>query len=207
MAKLTIFVSATIVAIFIGTSAQAAPHGEAPSPSPAVEEIGESRPPGENMAITPVEQVNSVSQATAPRYYMARQALVFRGGLASDFPKLDFSDSVTGVSYLFPKFLSPQLEAGADLHENGRGHMYAGARWTYFQRSYFRPSAKLALDHFVDAKYGLGTLARIEDWFVRGGGSLEYTIWNPYSIRFDAEMLLSFEETKIVTTIGISRGW
>lgn len=208
MAKLLIFVSATIVAILLNASAHAAPHSELPdSPDPGQDEAVEPRRPDENMALTQPPQVSGQPPPPEVRYYNYQQALSFRAGLASDFPKLGFTDSVTGFSYLFPKFLSPKLEAGADLHENGRGHLYAGTRWIYFQRSYFRPSAKLALDHYVDAKYGLGTLARKEDWFLRGGGSLEYTFWNPYSIKLDLEMMVNFDETKVLMALGFSRGW
>lgn len=207
MAKLTIFVSATIVAIFLNARAGAAPHADVPADSPPVSVPDEIRPPDENMVISLAPKPTHETRPESPRYYNYQQALSFRAGLASDFPKLSFEDSVIGFSYLFPKFLSPKLEAGADLHENGRGHLYAGARWIYFQRSYFRPSALLALDHFVDAKYGLGTLVRKEDWFARGGGTLEYTVWNPYSIKLDAEMLINFDKTNLLFALGISRGW
>lgn len=208
MAKLTIFVSATIVAIFIQAAAIAAPQSDVPESKESGVVPEETRPPDENMVISPAPKPSRTAlEPESPRYYAYQQALSFRGGLASDFPKLNFEDSVTGFAYLFPKFLSPKLEAGADLHENGRGHVHVGARWIYFERSYFRPSAKLALDHFVDAKYGLGTLARKEDWFARGGGSLEYTVWNPYSIKLDAEMIINFDETKLLLALGISRGW
>jgi hypothetical protein len=206
MSKLRIFVSATIVLIFAGTL-QAAPQPEIPEGNePPTEEI--TRPPDENMSITPAP---ALDPATVPpgdaHYYPYRQQMTFRGGVASDFPKISLDDSVLGFEYLFPKFLSPKLEAGADLHENGRGHIHAGARWIYFERSYWRPSLQAGLDHYIDSKVGIATLARKEDWYVRGGLTEEYVVWNPYSLRLEQEMLVNFDNVRLVLTLGVSRGW
>lgn len=211
MAKLLIFVSATIVAILLPlTQAPAAPPAEMPPPPPSQPEdepAGEPRPLSDDMVVTPAPEVRASQQPPNVRYYSHRQALTFRAGLASDFPKLGFTDSVIGFQYQFPKFLAPKLEAGADLHEDGRGHLHAGTRWIFFQRSYFRPSLKLALDHYVDGKYGLGTLTRHEDWFLRGAAAIEYTVWNPYSIRFESDMMVNFKRTALLLSVGISHGW
>jgi hypothetical protein len=99
------------------------------------------------------------------------------------------------------------LEAGADLHKNGRGHFHVGVRWYWFERSYFRPSLKASLDHFMDSSEGLATLARRKDWFARGSATLEYVVWNPYSVRFENELLINFDSVDYVVTLGVSRGW
>jgi hypothetical protein len=164
--------------------------------------------PDENMAISPAPAVDTEHMpVTHARYYPYHQQLTFRTGLASDFPKLSLNDSVLGFQYLFPKFLSPRLEAGADLHDNGRGHVHVGARWIHNERNYWRPSYKLALDHYVDSKLGLATLAHKEDWYARGGATAEYVVWNPYSLRAEVEMLANFDNVRLVLTIGLSRGW
>ena len=109
--------------------------------------------------------------------------------------------------YLFPKFLSPKLEAGADLHKDGRGHLHAGLRWIYNERSYFRPSLKAAVDHFADSAEGIATLAHIDNWYVRGGATLEQVVWNPYSLRLETELAINLRHTELITTLGLSRGW
>lgn len=207
MSKLRIFVSATIVLIFMSVTAVAAPQLAAPedkTPLPP----SEARPVDENMSVAPAPRASAEAyRVSRPDYYNYAQAFTIRGGTSSDFPKLSFADSLVGFAYMFPKFLSPKLEAGADLHQNGRGHVHVGTRWIYFERSYFRPSVKLALDHYIDGRYGLGTLVKSEDWYARGSGTLEYVMWNPYSLRLETEMLINFDHTTLVFTLGLSRGW
>jgi len=207
MSKLRIFVSATIVLIFVSVTATAAPQPEVPedrSPPPAVE----VRPIDENMGVAPAPKASAAAyRAERPEYYNYSQAFTVRGGTSTDFPKISLDDALLGFAYMFPKFLSPKLEAGADLHESGRGHVHVGTRWIYFERSYFRPSVKLALDHAIDGRYGLGTLVKREDWFARGSATLEYVFLNPYSLRLEPEMLINFDHTILVITLGLSRGW
>jgi hypothetical protein len=206
MSKVWILVSGIII-LFSLRSARAAPQPEIPEGNDPVE-VEVSHPLDENMVMAPAPQVDAKSVPVAQsRYYPYRQQMTFRAGMASDFPKINMNDSVLGFEYLFPKFLSPKLEAGADLHENGRGHIHAGARWIFNERSYWRPSLQASVDHFLDSKVGLATFARKEDWYLRGGITAEYVVWNPYSLRLEQEMLVNFDNVTIVTTLGVSRGW
>lgn len=209
MSKLRFFVSATIVLIFASATAHAAPQPTVPDDKPVVtEDVDPVAPPDENMSLAPAPTARpGVYQAARPEYYNYASAFTVRGGTSSDFPKISLDDSLIGFAYMFPKFLSPKLEAGADLHESGRGHIHVGVRWIYFERSYFRPSVKLAVDHYIDGRYGLGTLVKREDWFARGSATLEYVFWNPYSLRLEPEMLVNFDQTTLVLTLGLSRGW
>jgi hypothetical protein len=210
MSKLAFFVSATIVLIFTGlVGSQDACAGPLPTmpENKASEEDYENRAIDENMNLTEPAPVTSSPSYTPPRYYPYRQQLTFRAGAGTDVPKVDFDDIVLGFQYLFPKFLSPKLEAGADLHKDGRGHLHVGLRWIYFERSYFRPSYKLAIDHFADAEEKLATLAQIDNYYVRLGGTLEYVIWNPFSLRLEAEFVSNFKFSELVSTLGLSRGW
>lgn len=205
------FAGASALVIATAPRADASATREMPPDSPGTDKgPGPERQgpePLENLSLSepPNEMPRPEPQSAA--YYPYRQVMTFRLGLASDFPKLGFTDKVLGFSYIFPKFLSPKLEAAVDLHESGRGHVNFGVRWIYFERSYFRPSVKISIDHFFDGKYGLGTLARKEDWYARGSGTIEYVVWNPYSVRIEAEMLLNFDHTAMVATLGVSRGW
>lgn len=224
MSKLTNFVSGTIVLIFIWlvaatlclTQAQASPSPQTgltaeendKATQPSAEE-GQTYPELENLTLTRPDKILRAQDVPLrdPKYYPYQQQMTFRAGASSDFPKVSYDDTVLGFQYLFPKFLSPRLEAGADLHEKGRGHLHVGARWIYSERSYWRPSVKLAVDHFVDSAEGLATLARKEDWYLRGGLTAEYVVWNPYSLRLEQELLINFDNVRIVSTLGLSRGW
>lgn len=216
MAKLNSFVSATIVAFLLISLCEA--HGAPGAPTfedkpDAASPTGTFQPATprlqDDMAVAPAPQepMTAMPARGEADYYPYQQALIVRAGKSTNLPKIALNDSVLGFAYLFPKFLSPKLEAGADLHEYGRGHVHAGVRWIYFERSLFRPSVKAGLDHFFDANYGLGTLARREDWYARGSATLEYALANPYSLRLELEMLINFDHTFMVGTLGISRGW
>jgi hypothetical protein len=130
-----------------------------------------------------------------------------RGGKDAKVPKLKWDNDVIGFQYLFPKFLAPKLEAGADLVEGGNGHLHVGWRHIYFERSYFRPGYKLSLDHFAESKEGLATLTKINNYFARVTGTLEYVVWNPYSVRLEAEIFWNLSTTRSMVTVGLSRGW
>lgn len=206
MANSKIFVSTTIVAIFLGPMVQASPSLEVENLN-AAEPQGESRVLDDNMAVSEVPPMAAPPPPPDPRYYPYHQALTFRTGYESDFPKLGVEDWVLGFQYMFPKFLSPKLEAGADLHREGRGHLHIGARWIWFEKSYFRPSVKLAFDHFADSVQGIATLSEFKNYYLRSGGTLEYTFANPYSVRFESEVVVNFQKTRLLILLGISRGW
>ncbi len=205
MSKLLIFVSATIVLILSPVS-MAAPAMDAPSPQEEPSPWPDTTP-DENLSIAEPPDPTLPTPAANARYYPYRQALTFRGGYASDFPKTNFDEVVIGFQYLFPKFLSPKLEAGADLLEESRGHIHVGFRIFAWEKSYFRPSVKVSLDHLAEAEERLATLTRIDNYYVRFSGSLEYVVWNPYSIRLEHELLVNLDRTWQLLTLGISRGW
>ncbi len=190
-------------------SLMANPHSEVKESAPAPEKSDEKvLRLDESMVISPApEAPTKISRTESARYYPYQQALTFHAGYDSDFPKISVEDLILGFEYLFPKFLSPKLEAGADLHEDGKGHIHAGARWIHNERGYFRPSFKLALDHQVEGKKGLATLADPEHYFVRLAGTLEFVISNPYSLRFEPSFLFNHEKTRTSLTLGLSRGW
>lgn len=209
MSKLAIFVSATIVLIFsYGPLVQAAPQEIMPEETSLHPVEGsESRPIDENMSMVEAKPVQTKPDIQPPPYYPYRQQLTLRIGKASRVGKIDFDDDILGFQYLFPKFLSPKLEAGADLHKNGKGHIHVGLRWIFFERDYFRPSYKISLDHKVDSDERLASFAEIDNYYARLTGTLEYVIWNPTSIRLEAEQLSNFRYSEWILSIGLSRGW
>ena len=210
MPKLT---ALNLIFIFVVTSGAlssrqsfASPQSDVPE-SPSQEENWPQLPPDENLSIaTPPPPIDPPPPPDA-RYYAYPQAFTLRAGLGSDLSPISFHDNILGFEYLFPKFLSPKLEAGVDLHDDGNGHIHAGARWFWHERSYFRPSVKLAADHFVVSAESLGTLTHIDNYFVRASGALEYVIWNPYSLRVEHELLFNHKTQTMEFTLGLSRGW
>ncbi len=206
MSNSKIFVSATIVVILLGPYVQASPSTDVRTIE-ASEPEAETRTLDDNMAVSEPPALHAKPPPADARYYPYQQALTFRTGYESDLPKMGVEDWVLGFQYMFPKFLSPKLEAGADLHREGRGHLHLGVRWIYFEKTYFRPSLKLAFDHFADSAEGLATLSEVENYYVRGGGTLEYVAWNPYSVRLDSEILVNFNKTRLLLLLGLSRGW
>lgn len=210
MSKLAIFVSATIVLIFSAGIANANPEKVIPDTKQPQESPWPSSEPDENLAITDPPPVSGSPKGSRARYYPYRQALTFRAGKADDHTRVDLAnmdEMVLGFQYLFPKFLSPKLEAGVDLVEDGKGHIHAGSRWIFWERSYFRPSIKLSLDHLADSKEKLATLTKIDNYFARASLTLEYVIWNPLSIRLEPEWLVNLEGSMYMITVGLSHGW
>lgn len=205
MAKLTIFVSQTIVLFFVSTSLWASPSSEVPNSSGS-EEQQPASVLDDGLAISDPGHVTATEPPDA-RYYPYRQQLTFRVGAASQINKTQLTDTVIGFQYLLPKFLSPKWEAGADLHKESRSHISFGRRWIIDERSYFRPSLKVSLDHGIQPEYGLVSFAHYENYFIRFSAAIEYVFANPYSVRIEPEVMLSADGFMVCATLGLSHGW
>ena len=207
MSKLTIFVSATIVLILHSAPSGAAPQAEVP-PQDVREEAAPMKELDENMAITEPPPAPRMAKPTDPRYYAYRQAVTLRAGFGLDLSAgSEDVQRVLGVQYLMPRFLSPRIELGADLHNDGNGHIHAGLRRVFNERGYFRPSLKAGLDHLLESEKNMASFAHINNYFLQTTGTMEWVVWNPYSIRLEQELLFGLRKTWTVTTLGISRGW
>lgn len=200
------FVSATIVLILNSSVGWASPDSSAPI-NDTQTEAEEVRPLDDNMAVSPPPQLMGKPRPPNARYYPYQQQLTYRTGYDSDYPKLGLENWVIGFQYLFPKFLSPKLEAGADLIDGGGGHLHIGMRWIRTERSYWRPSVKAGLDLHTDGKEGLATVTKWENYYMRLSACAEYVVWNPFSLRLEHEILMNFDEMQAVLTLGISHGW
>jgi hypothetical protein len=212
MSKLTVFVSATIVLILLQTKSWAAPSPDVPDAPKTQDQNGsaaEALPPGENMSITPAPPVPKVpAKDPSLRYYTAKQALTVRGGIAMNLSDNDAeTENLLGVQYLVPKFLSPRIEIGADLHTDDSGHIHAGLRKLFSERSYFRPSVKAGLDVLLIGEEQLASAGNINNYYMRTGAAIEYVFWNPYSVRLEAEILFGLKRTQSEFSLGLSRGW
>lgn len=211
MSKLVIFVSATIVLILSPPAAQASPQRsttlESNEDKDGATTSEPEEPIDENLSIVEPPPLSGKPNGFLPRYYPYRQQLTFRAGQTSGLNKTHFEDLVLGFQYLFPKFLSPKLEAGADLHVDGEGHLHAGLRWIANERGMFRPSYKISIDHLAVAEDRLATLTRIDNYYLRFSGTLEYVFWNPISIRLEPEVIANLKDSQLIVTLGLSRGW
>jgi hypothetical protein len=210
MAKLPTLVSATIVLIFtmlIGSAtAWSTPQNTVPDPKPS-EETENFNPLPEDMQIAKPPGQTPELKTSRARYYPYEQQLTFRVGKSAASTGGQLDNTLIGFQYLFPKFLSPKLEAGADLHEEAEGHLHVGMRWIYHERSYFRPSAKASGDILLKSDERLATFSKIDNYFIRGTATLEYVAWNPYSIRLEYEVYLGMKDQLFAVSIGVSRGW
>jgi hypothetical protein len=204
MSKLLLLVSAYI--FLICAIAQASPQNQAPD---APQETPETPTPisTDDLSISPTPALPTKFSPPEAYYYPYQQQLTLRLGAGGTFPDNPFAKTTIGFQYLFPKFLSPKLEAGADLQSGGDGHLFAGMRWIWAQRSYFRPSLKLSADHLVVSSQGMATFTHFENYYLRGSAAAEYVFCNPYSLRPEFEMLLGSKNVISVFTIGLSRGF
>lgn len=207
MSKLAIFVSATIVLILTSLRAGAAPQPEVPPDSPTEEKVQE-RAVDENMAIAEPAPLTHVPPPANQRYYAYRQALTVRGGIGIDLSNdEDSTQKVLGVQYTLPRFLSPRWEIGADLHNDGNGHIHFGLRRVFYERDFFRPSMKAGLDHWVDSKENLATFGHSKNYFFQATGTIEFVVWDPFSIRLEQEFLFGIKKTWTVSTVGLTYGF
>jgi hypothetical protein len=206
MSKSPWIVSATFVWFLLAQAAFASPSSKWPeaSPEPAKEAVPKAL--DENMILSAPPALKENPEPPSAPYYPYLQALTVRSGNVSDFPKLGFGEGFIGAQYLYPRFLSPKLEIGADLHPDGRGHIHAGLRTIYFERSLLRPSVKLGVDHFLDSKNGIASLGDTKAWFVRGSAIVERVLLGPVSLRLDAELLANFRTIKMEFSLGLSYG-
>ncbi len=184
----------------------ASPPNEIPE-SPRQQEIWPERKLSDDLDISSPPRATEAPPAADAYYYSYPQALTFRVGVASDLSPINFKDNVIGFQYLFPKFLSPRLEAGADLHNEGNGHVHAGARWYWHERSYFRPSYKFGGDIFAQSSQGMATILHWDNYFFRMSATLEYVVWNPWSLRLEHELLINHKSRSTDITLGVTRGW
>lgn len=208
MSKLQLFVSATFVLIFISLPdpAQGSPQREVPE-SKITEPDSPVPPPDDNLSVAQPPKLKAPPPPSEPRYYRARQALTARLGIITDPDSHELKRQLWGFEYLFPGFLTPKVEGGGDIQEGGRGHVHAGYRWYWREKEYFRPSVKAAFDHLLVASEGMGTLVKWENFNLRGGATLEYVVWNPYSVRLEYDILLGPKEIGQIVTLGLSHGW
>lgn len=210
MAKLRFFVSPTFVLFFIfAARGWASPIEviESESQPSAQSEQPPAAPVPDGLAISSPKPGKLGKKAPEAHYYPFHQQFTLRVGKGSRLESTALDENVLGFQYLLPKFLAPKFEVGADLMENGRGHIHVGRRWIFYERSNFRPSLKISADHRIESKDRLATLTDHENYFLRLSGTFEYVFRSPYSLRLEPEGLIGAKGAVFLVTLGISRGW
>ena len=203
-------VSATIVAFCINFASWAAPQNTMPDQSPAIKSEEPSRRE-ENMNVTKpqMDADSSLNQKFENfEFFPFRQSLTVRMGAAA--PVSDFKDTETiiGFTYMFPKFLSPRFEAGADVHnKDDKGHVHAGFREIFFERDRLRPSLKYGVSHEVHANEGLGSFANNKHYFGRGSAALDYSLNQDLALRVEVEALVGIAKQWASASAGLSFCW
>lgn len=195
----------TLVLLVSAASSHGAPH-EHSSPSAedeAPEEQTKKLDP--NMIVTPAPETGRAkSEPLDKGYFPYRQSFTLRAGMVEDGDEQPY---LLGFMYLIPNRRSPQLEAGADLLSDNRGHITAAVRWTINEFGYFRPFYKGGLTCEMEPKEQLAGLAKIENYLARAGVGLEYVLQRPISVRVEAEATAGTEETAVYFSAGCSWAW
>lgn len=189
MSKLFHIVSATIVLIFFTGPV----HAQTPS--------------SENLAIAPAPQSKSKAPPPEVRYYPYHQSLTIKAGEEFGLAPLELENGVFALEYQLPEFLSPRYEIGAEIEDDNTGDVYFGFRKTYRERTYFRPSWRLALDNAIDPNKNLATFVDIDNYYLRASAAVDCTFWRPWSLRLEAESLFGVRKTRAQVLAGITLGW
>lgn len=184
-----------------------------PPPSPDLTEPTDISPPATAEEIERARQVELTEpparQETVREsdyFYQYRQTLMVRGGVLMDFNQTDTLGSNFGFQYRFPFRNSQRIEVGADLLNEGAGILHA-ARFHSLDDSRMRWFYKYGLGIRVVPAQQLVTFLKLANWQARIGGGLEWTIEDPFSIRFDIEGTISSEKLTAISTLGVTYGW
>jgi hypothetical protein len=203
-------VASVLVMFLLATSVSLA---ATPPPSPDLTEPKDNSLPATAEEIDRARQVELTEPPPRKQtllesdyFYHYRQALLVRGGVVMDLNKADTLGSDFGFQYRFPFKNSQRIEIGADLLNEGAGVLHA-ARFHFLDDSRMRWFYKYGLGIRVVPAQQLVTFLKLANWQGRIGGGLEWTIEDPFSIRFDLESTISTEKLTAISTIGVTYGW
>jgi hypothetical protein len=184
-----------------------------PPPSPDLTEPTDKSPPATAEEIDRARQVELTEPPARKEtiresdyFYQYRQTLMVRGGVLMDFNQTDTLGSDFGFQYRFPFRNSQRIEVGADLLNEGAGILHA-ARFHSLDDSRMRWFYKYGLGIRVVPSQQLVTFLKLGNWQARISGGLEWTIEDPFSLRFDIEGTISSEKLTAISTIGVTYGW
>lgn len=205
---ITLIITLTIGALNPSTSIAAT----AP-PSPDLNEPDDNSPPATADEVDRARQVTLTqpppikkTERESDYFYRYRQALTVRGGVIMDLNNLGTLGSNLGFQYRFPFHHSQRIEIGADLMNEGAGVLHA-ARFHFFDDSRLRWFYKYGLGIRVVPAQQLVAFLKLANWQVRLGGGIEWTLQDPFSLRFDLETTVSSEKLTTISTVGAAYAW
>ncbi|MCB0355743.1 MAG: hypothetical protein KDD40_01990 [Bdellovibrionales bacterium] len=112
-----------------------------------------------------------------------------------------------GITYMFPRNRSPQLEVGADIIKNHNGQFHASKRWIINERTSFRPFYKLGVTVAAIGREGLATFTNIDNYLARASVGFEDYYKRPMSFRWELELSLGLEDVFLYLNFGYSWGF
>jgi hypothetical protein len=187
-------------------TAPAKPESEKPSPPPPErDDLDEN-----NLISAPTPP--PPPDATRTYVYPYRQNLAVRFGGVFSTEKIDPPDDnrftyLMGVTYLWPRYSSPQAELGADIAVKLGGHLHFAVKHIWFERNHFRPFWLWGLTHEAVPDDRLGTFLNHENYYGRVAIGMEDVITLPKSVRLELDLLAGVEKQMLELIFGYSWGW
>lgn len=146
-------------------------------------------------------------EAAKTYVYPYRQQLTPRAGYVGSNDDDDPYTYMFGILYLWPRYVSPQAEFGADLVNKYGGHLNFAVRTTFYERGYFRPFWLWGLTHEAVPEDKLATFVNLENYYLRIGIGFEDVIKLPKSVRLEIEGLAGTEKQMYKICLGYSWGF
>tara|TARA_Y100000817_G_scaffold279521_1_gene242944 strand:- start:500 stop:1123 length:624 start_codon:yes stop_codon:yes gene_type:complete len=201
--------SVFVVLVFTCLPSMARPHLH--SPDPSIEQVENPNKDikhplqNEDVSITPFKE--PPTEVVEREFYPYRQSLTPRIGFLVDSTELRRLRYSLGVSYMFPSYDNPFIEAGVDVTSNSLGFVHVTRRHIFNQHHYFRPFYKYGIAHLVDPDKELGSFVSIENYYLRITGGIEDVLEKPKSIRLELELSLGTTNAYINLIVGWSYGF
>lgn len=147
------------------------------------------------------------TEASRTYVYPYRQQLVPRVGYVRSNDDDDPHTYMFGISYLWPRYVSPQAEIGADLVNKYGGHINFGIKHIVFERGFFRPFWLWGITHEAVPEDRLATFVNLENYYLRIAVGFEDVIKLPKSVRLEAEALAGTDKQMFKVCLGYSWGF
>jgi hypothetical protein len=177
------------------------PPDDSPSAPRPVNEMDEY-----NLLPTPPMELPG-KEASKTYVYPYRQALAPRLGMMGSTDEETQFTYLVGISYLWPRYASPQAELGADVVSKFGGHLNFGVKYILHERNYFRPYWLWGLTHEVVPDDRLATFLDTDNYYGRLGVGFEDVIELPKSVRLELELLAGLDRQMLLLCFGYSWGW
>lgn len=202
-----------VLLVLIVSPLALATQGENPDVLKNASESGKTAPPttgkeiDDNNLMLPRSDLPSTSVVARSFYYPYRQELAPRMGLVLTTDSAHPVTYLLGITYLWPRFQSPQAELGADILPDYGGHLNFGVRHIFKERDYFRPYLLWGLSHEAVARDGLATLTNFDNYYLRGSAGFENVIRLPQSVRIELEVRAGLAKQLLILCLGAAWGF